>query len=244
MPLGNFGQPMDANASLKDILDAFSRLQKEVTYLLNGGLDTVNVNELNAEVINAGTLNAGLVTVRADYAGGAFIELSSKGIRINDGTKDTFIANTDGNVTLTGTITGSKVIGSEVKTSETEYPRAEMSSTSQLFAAFRIATDFIKIHAKMTGSPTIEFDNGTAKTIFSAVNNTMIMNAMLGDIQIVSQAGKVRFSNWSNIFSNGGGQTLQNALDSKANGSGVSGTFQAADGKVIVVINGVITEMR
>lgn len=126
MPLGSFGSPLGSSASLPDVLDALARLQKEVTYLLNGGLDTLNVNELSADVINAGVLNALLVSVKAAltgatitidgngikavYASGTTITMDQNGLNIFNGTKNTLSADPSGNIsTEDGTITGGTV---------------------------------------------------------------------------------------------------------------------------------------
>lgn len=194
MPLGNFGNTPAANMTHEELLEDHARFKKEVTYLLNGGIDTLNVNELNAEVINAGILNAGLVTVRAEYEGGAFIEISANGIRINDGTKDTFTADTAGQVTMTG---------GTVQSSASAFPRVEMTSTSQLFTAYRIATDFIRFHASLTGSPTIEFDNGTSRAVVSAVTDTVILNTLIGNLQLWAQSGNLTLTSSGNTNING-----------------------------------------
>jgi hypothetical protein len=80
MPLGQFGTPPSADISTKDLADLVARLIKEVTYLLNGGLDTLNVNELSADVINAGTLNALLVQIKSALSG-ATITIDGNGFK-------------------------------------------------------------------------------------------------------------------------------------------------------------------
>lgn len=121
MPLGSFGSPLGSGASLPDVLDALARLQKEVTYLLNGGLDTLNVNELSADVINAGTLNAGLVAIqsaltgatitidgngfKAVYTSGVTITIDQNGFKISYSGADVFTVNPSGVANFAGNIT-------------------------------------------------------------------------------------------------------------------------------------------
>jgi hypothetical protein len=52
MPLGQFGTPPSADISTKDLADLVGRLLKEVQYLLNGGLDSLNVPSLVASYIS------------------------------------------------------------------------------------------------------------------------------------------------------------------------------------------------
>lgn len=139
MPLGSFGSPLGSGASLPDVLDALARLQKEVTYLLNGGLDTLNVNELSADVINAGTLNAALVAIqsaltgatitidgngfKAVYTSGVTITIDQNGFKINNGTTDVFtvdpsgVANFAGNITTNANIN----VGTDVHVGQSLY---------------------------------------------------------------------------------------------------------------------------
>ncbi len=85
------------------LYDAYIGISRYLTYLLSA-LDTLNVSRLDAKVIKTGTLDANLVTIRSDLSGGAFIQLDTNGIVINNGMQDTFRADLSGNVTLRGTI--------------------------------------------------------------------------------------------------------------------------------------------
>lgn len=219
------------------------------------------LKRLNLVLKNLDGLN--IVDIKFELQGGAYVHLNRKGFVISDGVKETFNVDIDGNLTMEGIIhalggiiggwtigptklSGDGIIeGGTIRTGDpSTFPRVELKSSDQLLSAYRIATDFIKIHAAFTGSPTIEFDNGTANAVLSTSPNITVFNALLGDIQIIAQFGKVRFQNWSNIWSNGDGKTLQQTFDLKANGSGISGAFQTADGKIVSVNNGVITDIR
>lgn len=154
MPLGQFGGAPSANATSQELADAFARLQKEVDYLLNGGLDTLNVKELSADVINAGVLNAALVTIRAALTGAAYILINAaEGLIINDGTKNTFHADISGLVTMIGALIQSAA----------GYPKIELNSASNLFAAYLTAGDAIKLTPTYSsGPPAILFDIASA----------------------------------------------------------------------------------
>jgi hypothetical protein len=66
-------------ATPKEVINEIAKLQKILRYLLTGGLDTENVNELSADVINTGVLNANLVTIRSDLTG-SYIEMDEEGL--------------------------------------------------------------------------------------------------------------------------------------------------------------------
>jgi hypothetical protein len=71
-----------------------------IEYLLNGGLDSVNIRRLTANKIYTGTLDAGKVTIRSDLNGGAYVVIDGTGITVNDGSQNTFTVDIDGNVTI------------------------------------------------------------------------------------------------------------------------------------------------
>ncbi|GAN11032.1 conserved hypothetical protein [Mucor ambiguus] len=112
-------------------------LTEELTYLLNN-LDTRNINELNADIINAGTINANLVKLKSDLAANGFIQIDGSGMKINDGTKDTFKADINGQVTMTG---------AKVQSKDGGYPRVEMNPEQNMFAAYSAANNFLTIQA-------------------------------------------------------------------------------------------------
>lgn len=100
LPTVNTGET-NTTELVKQLLNAYIMLTEELTFLLNN-LDTRNVNELNADIINAGTINAALVTIKSELQAGAYIAIDGQGMKINDGTQDTFKADINGQVTMTG----------------------------------------------------------------------------------------------------------------------------------------------
>jgi hypothetical protein len=231
MPLGQFGTPPSADISTKDLADLVARLIKEVTYLLNGGLDTLNVNELSADVINAGTLNAALVTVKAALTGAAYILINAaQGLIINDGTKNTFQADINGLVTMVGALIQSA----------TGYPRVELNSDNNLFAAYQTATKFAKLMSDYNAVPALVFQDTGASTLgalflstdfimTSTINSRIDANNHI-DLNPALLGGSyyVRIKNWGKLYNKDTSRTLQQDLDAKANGSGVNGTVYVA----------------
>lgn len=131
------GNDQDINGLVKKLLNAYVMLTEELTYLLNN-LDTRNINELNAEIINAGTINANLVKIKSELAAGGYIEIDGEGMKINDGTQDTFKADINGKVTMTG---------AKIQSKENGYPRIEMNPEQNMFAAYSGANNFLSIQA-------------------------------------------------------------------------------------------------
>lgn len=195
-----------------------------------------------------------IVDIKFELQGGAYIQLNRKGLRFNDGTQDTLLTDIDGNVTLKGVInalggtiggftidltklSGDGIIeGGIIRTKgDSEYPRIELSSIGNLLTAYKTATDLLAINPNPTGSPNIIFDNGVAAGIIGNAPTRFWLQGILGilqisandDIHIFSLGGVVQFNSWSNIYSNGNTETLQQALDAKPQyqvGSGTTGT--------------------
>lgn len=87
-----------------DIVNKVNRLTAELTNLMLS-LDSLNVVSLTADHIDTGTLDANIVTIRSDLTGGAYVQIDNNGIIGNDGTQNTFVLDTNGDVSLVGTIT-------------------------------------------------------------------------------------------------------------------------------------------
>ncbi|GCL71804.1 hypothetical protein PN4B1_17090 [Paenibacillus naphthalenovorans] len=202
-------------AEFRDLETKLSELIQKYNNLLVS-LDSLNVVSLTADHIDAGTLNAGIVTVRADYSGGAFIELSKDGIRINDGSKDTFLATNAGQVTMTG---------AKVQSTVSSYPRIELNSLSHLFKAEASANNHISVIADSTGQqPALLFsfngkfalvqNNGTALLIQTPIGQGLGIQLSAESDIFISTFAKVIFQSWSKIYSNESGTTLQQELNS------------------------------
>ncbi|GAB7057338.1 hypothetical protein JCM16163A_40870 [Paenibacillus sp. YK5] len=201
-------------AEFRDLETKLSELIQKYNNLLVS-LDSLNVVSLTADHIDAGTLNAGIVTVRADYAGGAFIEISANGIRINDGVKDTFVADTAGFITLVGAL---------FRTVATGYPNIEINSLTNLFKAEASANNYISIIPDSAGVPALQFHANGKDALIDLDNIALKIRTPIGDnlgIQFSCEAdiyittlARIIFPSWSKIYSTGNGKTLQQELDS------------------------------
>lgn len=242
MPLGDFGRTVSSNMTLPELLNEFAKVQKLLDYLLNGGLDTLNVLELSADVINTGILNAGLVKVHANLSGSAFITIDGNGIRINDGTQDTFVADIDGNVTLKGVINalGGQIGGFTIDLTKLSGPgiieggiirtaesgtRVELNSVGNIFAAYKDNNNYIAVDPDATGSPTMILETPNAKafiapidgagvTSFNSTVGGLSFNAQDGHLDLKAAGGgyKVRVQSWSDLYGINNAESLQQIL--------------------------------
>lgn len=228
----------------QDIINKVNRLVQELTNLLLN-LDSLNVVSLTADHIDTGTLDARVVTVRSDLAGGAYIRIDGNGMTVNDGTKDVFTVDTNGQVTMTG---------AKVQTTASSFPRIELSSSGNLLAAYLNANDYIAINPDLTGAPTLAaYAGGAIKGSLSTIGGDTSIYAigsllnLLSNYDIRISAGSaylVKFDSWSKIYNDIDGETLQQALDAKQNTiSGATSSFTTADGKTVTVSNGIITSV-
>lgn len=228
-------------------MDDFNSTEEYVRYLaglfadnfgemnwLTGNLDSVNIKELTANKIMTGILNAALVTVKSTLSGGAYIVLDHNGMRINDGTKDVFIADIQGQVTMTG---------AKVQTAGSGQ-RIELNSSDNLFKAVNDLGNTITM--KPFGeTPDLEFEviNGDIVKMF-LLAGVFAINTVesLTDISISSGKGinlypaggyAIRVPSWSSLYSNGNGQTLQEALNNLSSSiSSLSSWVSSLDSRV------------
>jgi hypothetical protein len=125
-------------ASKEDLINEIAKLQKILRYLLNGGLDTENVNELNANVIIANTITAEKMNVN---------ELSAISANM-------------------GEVTAGIITGLLIRTADQGvYPRIELSSTSDILIAEANADESIEIRALSGSSPVLFFDSALGETL-------------------------------------------------------------------------------
>lgn len=162
-----------------------------VAAIINGG--TITGATVNGTTINGGTINAGTL--------------------------------------IGGSITGSIITGSLIQTTSSgSYPRAEMSNTDKMFKVE--SSSLARIEMRAFGSPTsvpsLRFENGSNLVTMTPSTDANIglyidgpaLHAELTRITLRGYSG-VFFLNWSSIrsegFAGGAAQTLQQALDGKAN---------------------------
>jgi len=185
-----------------DVVNKLNSLVKEINHLMLT-LDSLNVVSLTADHIDTGTLDANLVTIRSDLASSAFIRIDGSGMVINNGSFDTFVVNTNGQVTMTG---------ATVQTA-TEFPKVVIDPPSNLLRAAQSSSSYLEILALYPSvlSPALRFISPTRA---SAIYQDQIQLSLItdGDI-LLFPSGHVKLPNWGSLLNSATGRTLQQELN-------------------------------
>lgn len=232
--------------TLEEAFEQLAKLQKTLRYLLNGQLDFENLRarSIKAENIEVGTLTAQEIaanTITAD--------------KMNVNELSAITANL-GHI-LAGLIESVEIYGSYISTNRTSYPRAEMSNTLNMFRAMASAVNLVSIEAfnLSESSPSIMWKNGSdeavaflTSSIMRLVSKVSLLIGALSDVTIQAKninlqpfMGFVNIFSWSHFRSEETSQTLQAALNAKANAFfGYSGSIETGDGKTAIFSNGIL----
>ncbi|MGG3454252.1 hypothetical protein [Paenibacillus rhizolycopersici] len=199
----------DLKNKINDIVAKYNNL------LVN--LDSLNVVSLTADHIDTGTLDANVVTIRSDLTAGAFIQINGSGMLINNGSYNTFTADINGFVTMTGALIQS----------QTGYPRVVMDPASQLFGAYQSVSSYVAITpiGNAASSPEVSinstagrisiFQQSTQSAILSTGSLVFYTNDDF-DFRFLNIAGSLNVP-FSRVVDFGGlGTSLLQQLSSKA----------------------------
>lgn len=217
--------------SHEELLEVVAKLQKIVKYLTGGQLDfeNIRVKGIVAENIDVNQLSA--IAADLGHITAGLIEAVS--------------------------IIGSVITGSLIQTSESSYPRAEMSSTATLF---RVASDALKkleVIASIVGYPSLTMTDGVGKfaaqygpDTLSGINRMGMTSddgysfyAFDGDFDVITNLGAFRVNSWSRLVNRATGNSLQTDLNAKANAfTGATGSFVAGT-QTVTVVNGIVTSI-
>jgi hypothetical protein len=207
------------NPSLKEVVDYVIKLQRDYEWLLQN-LDDINVRRLRADVLIAGTIDANVVTIRSDLTGGAYVQIDGNGMRVNNGSYNTFTADINGAVTMTS---------AKIQSKNGSYPLLVMDPATNLFGAYSAVDTNIHIDPNypLTLKPAIVFEDGAFEMgTLSASSSRFILSglqrldliAIAGRVTISSDNGSgVYFDDWDQIINASSGLSLQDALDAKVN---------------------------
>lgn len=222
MPTIGFGGRLNRGASIDQVVDQVARIQKELEYLLSGNLDTKNAREFGNWLISA----SGLVAKNSDVgmlSGGD----DPNSIRFFAGSADPssapFKVLKSGalyatNANISGRITSSQIISSDIRTSETTYPRLELSSSGNLLKAMSSAYDYVSLEASYVGVPsTVYYDGGSAQAVLKYVSGSGILLTSFGSINFQATTGinlttQTNLPTWSYLYNTSGGISLATEL--------------------------------
>ncbi|MCE3202469.1 hypothetical protein [Paenibacillus sonchi] len=199
------------------MLNAYAKLTKELSWLLNN-LDTRNVNELNAEVIVAGSITAGKLaanSVVAENITAGSVETDKLAAGAVTAEKITVgqlsaIAADLGHITA-GLIESIEIYGSYIATRNGSFPRAEMSNTEHLFAAFTDADNHVKVRPDLSGAPGVRFTAGG--NVLGALTTYLGFLEVWVPSILKLTAPTVRVNGWGSLYSISEGRTLSEELD-------------------------------
>lgn len=196
LPSINQGET-DIKKMVSQLLNAYIVLTEELTYLLNN-LDTRNVNELNAEVIIAGSIQTDKLAAGS---------VTADKIEVNELSA---ISADLGTITA-GLINSIQIFGSYIATRNGTFPRSEMSNTEDLFAAYRDASNFVKVQPSIAGAPAIRFTS--SDVVIGSLNSTYGYLEIWAPVILALTASKVQFGSWYNLYNDDKGTTLGDELD-------------------------------
>lgn len=197
---------------VKNLANTVALMAKDLEFIVNGNLDVNNIsaNSITAEKIVAGAVTASKIDVD---------ELSAISANL-------------GHITA-GLVESIQIFGSYIATRNGDYPRAEMSNTSNAFRAYFSEDYYVSIESNLDGTPLI--------TLVSPWNVTTIHSDQYGasiqtdkDLTIRSQIGNIILDegmegtgsnivirDFTSIFSTFDGESIGSALNQKAT-SGIS----------------------
>lgn len=197
---------------LKDVVSKVAIALNELDFMVNGTLDANNIkaNSIETKNLKAGSVTADKIQVT---------ELSAISANL-------------GHI-VAGLIESIEIYGSYIATAQGTYPRCEMSSTNNLFGAYGTSSRYINIIPDTSGIPIMELRNGIMRGFIEPLINELFIATAVGtgnievssgvDLRLHAQ-GQTIIDSWSKIYSNGDGQTLQTALNSKATAGNSTGT--------------------
>ncbi|OPH61711.1 hypothetical protein BC351_00265 [Paenibacillus ferrarius] len=180
-----------------------------------------NVFKMNQSGISLGNSTFSSAPFRVDMQGNLFSNSANITGTINA------TGGTLGNLTVTGTLSGgsifgSQIVGSDIRTSNFSFPRVELKSSGNLINVMRDASNYLSFDPYASGAPAINFlDSGSVMASIKYVSSFGLMLASFGKMTLQASSGIdissiTNFPSWSNLFassgSSGGGRTLATEL--------------------------------
>ncbi|WP_027085397.1 hypothetical protein [Cohnella panacarvi] len=260
MPLQPIKVLTEAAKSLEELTNELAKMQKILNYLLEGNLDFDNIRArgIKAENIEANSITANEIaanTITADEI--AANTITADKMDVNELSAISANLGTINVGTLIGVlIQAATIIGSYIATANGTYPRSEMNVLGNFFGAFKDANNSIKLESDYFGNPIIIqaaggveqwliTPNPSGGMIIQSLDDLVL--AVSGNIIMNNLGFQVQVQNWDSVYGLGNLQTLQQALDNKANKSAVSKTVYVASTSggaattPLTITNGIVT---
>ncbi|OMF48586.1 hypothetical protein [Paenibacillus peoriae] len=209
--MGMFQAPQVVAQTTHDqLLDLFARVVKELEFIVNGAIDSKNVREIGGYNVNKTELQSkdgavGLSSARTD----------EDDLRIWAGDPDR--AKAAFKVFESGLVTLTKFL---LSSTDGSYPRLEMGSNGNLFAAYYNEGSYISIQPDYAQGPSLNFtSNGTVQGRINTILGfeilaigTMNIQAAGGSISL-NPTETVDLASWSKLKNKSKNKTLQDELN-------------------------------
>jgi hypothetical protein len=210
-----FNDLEDVKKYLKDNINKIARSLQDIDFIING---TLNVDNIKANGIETKNLKAGAVTAEKITVS----ELSAISADL-------------------GKITAGEIFGAYIASREAAYPRAELKSSGDVFAAFYDADNYIAVESDYFGVPSLNFfQGGTQKGRLDTISSLLeivglgglILFASGGDLQL-DATGVVKVQSWDKFYNSATNRTLQQDLDDiDSNFAALASLYDSLDARV------------
>lgn len=190
--------------TVDDIKNYIIRLERELRFLMESGLDSTNAFEFGGwrvkdDMIVSKDADVGMSTADTAADDVRFFAGPNGDVWFYYVTKTGKLYATD--AFITGRVEGSIIVGSEIKTSETAYPRIELSSLGTFFKALGSADKSIEISVSTDGTAGLFFKDPIGSALIhigSSSFGILSTIAMLLSAPTVSAVGIWTFNNTIN----------------------------------------------
>lgn len=210
------------NDDLNKVRESLGELCQVLDFMLNGGLDTLNIHRLIADKIYAGTINANNVTITASNGAYSYT-FDGTGITANNGVIDTLRFDL---------ATGQLTILSALIKSATGYPRLTLDPSTNTFSLEETATKSVSFFPNyLSTTPAMNFHDGSVDAyiaylsssgkfaMFSGTSGVEVeisTSGLSGDVSL-RPVDNVNVPRWSKLINEFSGNDLQTDLNAKAN---------------------------
>lgn len=240
--------------TVDDIKNYIMRLERELRFLMESGLDSTNAFEFGGWRVKPDQIiskdgDVGMSTADTAADDVRFFAGPNGDVWFFYVTKSGKLYATDG--FFTGRVEGSVIIGSEIMTAEEGvYPRSAMSAADNLFSAevspgygvyivpdYSLTTPAILFNESGATRAIITLGTSPLSFAITTTGTTDISIQSANDL-VLSAGGLVKFDSWNKIYSVGNTQTLQQALDA------ITSSIPSGDYAVVTYSGGVATSGR
>lgn len=230
---------------LSELREIVASLVKDIDFIINGNLDSKNAREIGGWLVGLQQLVSkdGDVGLSTEDTSGDDIRLFAGA---SGGNKETapFKVRKSGKMEATGALIQSTA----------GYPKVVLDPNGNLLGAYTSPGNYVAINPDDAGAPAIQiFDGGlirlslkyTVESVVFFIPRDVIISSTAGSIYLSPGISRfVAVPNWSSFLNEASSQTLQQALNAKANAfSGASGSFPTVDGRTVIVSNGIIASI-